>query len=137
MACRDGLKIIVFVMLCATFCSPAGAVAQTLDPSDLAQMHKTYDDNEVRYKRDYVGKTFSGVLPFKSAVDQAPFKPGTYSVGFGNGLIIPDIECGGVSKQPTLNQIVNWHKGDKIRVTGVVTGHTLGHVDLEQCVFER
>jgi hypothetical protein len=53
-------------------------------------MHKTYEDNEIRFKRDYVGKTFSGVLPFKSA-DENLLAKGTYSIGFGSGLMIPDI----------------------------------------------
>ena len=42
----------------------AGRPAPQLGASDIEPMRSTHQDNEVRYKRDYVGKEFSAELPF-------------------------------------------------------------------------
>jgi hypothetical protein len=34
----------------------------TLDPSNIAEMGETYKANEARFRRDYVGRIFSGVV---------------------------------------------------------------------------
>jgi hypothetical protein len=105
-----------------------------LSGSDLPKVVSTYRENEMRFKRDFLGKQFSDVLPFKSATENV-FLKGSYLVGFGNN-IISDVNC--TVKSPTeISAIANWNKGDRIHIEGNVKDVTLGSVNLESCRLTR
>jgi TPR repeat protein len=109
--------------------------AVILAADDLPKIAKTYRENEMRFKRDFFGKQFSGVLPFMSA-KESMFSEGTYSVGFGTGNFSSDIDCN-VKSPAEIAEIANWNKGDKIRIGGVVKDVTMGTVVLEPCTLSK
>ncbi len=106
-----------------------------LSSADLPNVVKTYHENEIRFKRDFFGKRFSDVLPFRSATVSI-FSKGTYRVGFGTGSFSSDIDCK-VTSQGDISVIVNWNKGDNIHVEGIVSDVTMGSVQLDQCTLSK
>jgi hypothetical protein len=109
--------------------------AGSLSRSDLPTVVSTYRDNEMRFKRDFVGRQFSDVLPFKSAKENLIIK-GRYMVGFGKGNLTSDVDCT-VTSPVEISTIANWNKGDQIRIEGVVKDVTLGSVQLDQCRLSK
>lgn len=106
----------------------------SLSGSDLPMAVKTYRENEMRFKRDLVGKPFADVLPFKNASENVIFK-GAYTVRFGKGFT-NDVNCT-VTSPLEISTIANWKDGDQIRVVGNVKDVTLGSVNLESCRLSR
>ena len=124
----------------ATTVTPAAAPmgqsfsGNRLNGSDLPKVVSTHRENEMRFKRDFLGKQFSDVLPYKSASEKILVK-GSYLVGFGNN-IISDVNC--TAKSPTeISAIANWNKGDRIHIEGNVKDVTLGSVNLESRTLSR
>jgi hypothetical protein len=102
----------------------------SLSGTDLPKVVSTYRENEMRFKRDFLGKPFSDVLPFRSATEST-FIKGSYLVGFGKGFT-GDVNC--TVKSPLLiSTIANWNKGDQIQIDGIVKDVTLGTVNLDEC----
>jgi len=92
-----------------------------------------YRQNEARFKRDYVGKQFEDILPFRSAKESFLIA-GRYMIGFGTGGFTVDCM---VSDKAVMNRIVDWNKGDRVRVRGVVKDVTMGSVQLDGCLFSK
>jgi hypothetical protein len=88
----------------------------------------------MRFKRDFVGKQFSDVLPFKSAKEQM-FVKNSCLVCFGNSFI-SDVDCT-VKSPMEISAIANWNKRDQIYGEGAVKDVTLGSVKLESCRLSR
>jgi hypothetical protein len=63
-----------------------------LSGGDLPNIAGTYRENEIRFKRDFYGKRFSDILPFRDAKESVIFK-GTYIIGFGKGGFLSDLDC--------------------------------------------
>lgn len=112
-----------------------GALAQGLLSKDLETVVKTYRDNEARFKRDFVGKRFSDVVPFMEAKEDI-FSQGKFRIGFGNGKIISDVDCI-VSSERAISEIANWNKGDQVKVEGVITDVIMGSVKLGNCKITK
>lgn len=126
--------LVACLMLAILLVHQAGA--QTLGVTDIDPMYETYKANEVRFIRNYVGKTFSAVLPFRDARENIILK-GHFTISFGEGdTFAADIDCE-VSDRTTIDSIVDWNKGDAVKVTGVVKDNTMGTTNLENCTFSR
>ena len=95
----------------------------------------TYRENGIRFKRDFYGKRFSDILPFRDAKETVIFK-GRYIVGFGKGGFLSDLDCT-VTSQAVISTVANWNKGDRIRVEGVVKDVTMGSVELDGCTLSK
>jgi len=117
------------------FLMPCFAFAQALSNSDIAPMHETYDANQARFKRDYVGKTLKANLPM-SQVTESIFNKNSYRISLGNRSLLSDVDCV-VSDKPTIDKIMNWNKGDLITVSGRVSDHVMGSIILEPCQVSR
>jgi hypothetical protein len=109
---------------------PEARVLGSLSGSDLPMVVKTYRENEMRFKRDFVGKPFGDVLPFKNASENVIFK-GAYTVRFGKGFT-SDLDCT-VTSPVEISTIANWKNGDQILIQGNVKDVTLGSVNLDSC----
>jgi hypothetical protein len=57
-------------------------------------------------------------------------------VGFGTGGFTSDIDCS-VSDKAVMSRIVDWNKGDSVKVSGLVSDVTMGSVQLDGCVFSK
>jgi hypothetical protein len=95
----------------------------------------TYRQNEARFKRDYQGKQFESNLPFRSA-RESMFFADRYMVGFGTGGFTSDVDCV-VSDKAVMNRIVDWNKGDRVKVSGIVKDVTMGSVQLDVCSLSK
>jgi hypothetical protein len=112
----------------------AAAEQPLLKERDLPKIVETYRENETRFGKDFLGKRFSDVLPFRSAVEML-FR-GTYRVGFGTGILASDLDCT-VTSPDDISRIGEWRKGDKIYVEGIVKDVIRGSVELEQCTLSN
>jgi TPR repeat protein len=115
--------------------APAAPANSPLGASDVTKIVSTYHENEMRFKRDFFGKRFSGVMPFLKTTEQM-FSKNTYTVGFGAGSSLSDVDCK-VSAPDEISLITDWNKGDKIRVEGVIRDVTMGAVQLSECVLSK
>lgn len=125
----------VVILACGLLGSVEHVNAQDLGESDLKKIAGTYSENEMRYKRDFAGKSFSAVLPFRSAKENMFFK-GQYRVGFGRGGFTSDVDCT-IDNTADVNRVTDWNKGDMIHVSGVVSDVTMGSVELKPCQMTK
>jgi hypothetical protein len=107
------------------------AMAQSLGNGDLKKMHDTYDANQARFMRDYVGKQFSATMPLHG-VRENPFIRGRFAISFGSGRFSSDVDCN-TSDKSIIDRVVDMNKGDQITVSGTIKDHVMGSVILEDC----
>lgn len=105
-----------------------------LGVDDLDTMEDVWHDNELRFQREYIGRTFKATMPFFD-VGEAFLKDGVYSVEFGDNVMFGDIKCL-VSNRSQLSAISNWSKGQPITVTGVVADNEGFSFRLDRCSFK-
>ena len=118
----------------------AGAAnAQTLNSSDITAVADASRNNEIRFNRDYRGKTFSDLMIFNSA-DENIFAAGSYWLRFQSGKSA-SLFGGGVtcrtSDQSVLNEVADWNKGQQVLVTGTVRTTQMGIVHIDDCKFVK
>lgn len=109
--------------------STAAATNQYLGEADLENMHETYEKNQARFVRDFVGKDFRAVLRLNKVTQNLIFKS-DFHVSFGADF--HGVSCG-IHDQEAISFITNLDKGDKVLVVGRVSDHSFGDVDLSQC----
>ncbi len=115
----------------ATPAPPAvpAAPPANLGPGDLPVMHQTYEMNQARFARDYVGKSFFGILTLAEVRENLIFK-GKYEIGFGQRH--DGVSCS-IDDKPTIDLMTDKNKGDQISVFGIVKDHEFGSVILDSC----
>jgi len=106
-----------------------------LNGSDLPKVVSTYRENEMRFKRDFLGRKFLDVLPFMNSKEKI-FAKDSYTVSFGTGRVLGDVDCT-VSSPAAIAEIANWNKGDSIHIEGVVKDVTFGSVQLNPCTLSK
>jgi hypothetical protein len=100
-----------------------------LGPDDIAKAIETAKQNELRFKRDYEGRTifFSWVFYKVSS----SFSDG-WRVEFGNGSFSGNVYCR-VSDQSTLNRVIEWDKGHHATIRGTIVDGSWGDLELKNC----
>jgi len=109
------------------------ALAADLGAKDIAGAIDTYRANEIRFTRDYAGKSIEFTWTFSRA--KAKLFGSGYRVTIGTGGLTGNVDCS-VTEQKLLDQIVEWNKGQKVRVRGVVEDVTMGDLQLKECTIE-
>jgi predicted metalloprotease len=105
--------------------------APTFTNRDIAKIVETSRSNEIPFNRDYKGKMFSDVLPFKMASET--WLGGGYRVGFGSrGMGGGGVDCQ-ISDPKVLNEVVEWNPGLMVSVTGKIKTTSMGDLQLENC----
>ena len=112
----------------------ATSYAENLGQQDHTSMHETYKANQIRFKRDYVGRQFVGRIPFRT-VRENVFDKGKYTVEFGTGGFTSDLDCK-ISDPAVIDRIVEWNKGDMVTVSGIVQDSMMGSIQLSACKFQ-
>ena len=118
--------------------APAAAAAARGGPLgnlDLERIVSTYKANQMRFARDFKGKPFVGVSPFKSAEEEIISK-GAYRIGLGSGSFMSDIDCT-FSDPADIQRMSDWNPGDQISVTGTIKDVTFGSLQLDPCTMEK
>jgi hypothetical protein len=108
--------------------SPPRSRGLTYD--DVPAMVAAYKQNEIRFKRNYVGRQFFDRLKLMR-------------VSNGNGLTtdtrtrldFDNVHC--YVTTGSVPGVTSWNKGDLVEVWGVVKDVWFSTVELEQCVFRR
>jgi len=104
------------------------AYAADFGVADVPTIVSTYRQNSVRFKRDFVGKTFSAILRFDSASEHFW---GSLTAAFDGGNVI----CLSITGDTT--KIADWNQGDHIKVDGTVYDVTLGALQLKPCALYK
>jgi hypothetical protein len=95
----------------------------------------TSRENEIRFDRDFKGKTFADRMIFGSLTEE--IFGGTYAAhfdgenhsGFGD-----DVICGDIAKGAA-NQLIDWKSGQTAYVSGQIDTTMFGTVFLKNCQF--
>jgi hypothetical protein len=124
--------VVGIVMLVA---QPQWAAGQVFTKGDIPLMVETSRTNEIRFDRDYKGKPFSDVLPFRRALEDF-FTKGEYTVSFGRAAFGGGVDCS-ISHPTILNQVVEWSPGALVSVNGTIRTTMMGDVVLDNCQFTR
>ena len=98
--------------------------------ADIQRAVKTYEANEVRFQRDFVGKSIDFVSVFNRASSR--WIGNGYRITFGNGSFGGGVDCV-ITDQTLLDKIVEWNKGQRVRIFGIIKDVTVGDLQLEQC----
>ena len=129
---RFGPPIVGILMLVA---QPQFAVAQVFITSNIPLMVETSRTNEIRFNRDYKGKPFSDVLPFRRALENF-FTKGEYTVSFGRAPYGGGVDCS-ISHPTVLKEVVEWRPGVLVSVSGTIRTTMMGDLMLDDCQFAR
>jgi hypothetical protein len=89
----------------------AQSLKEKLGPKDIQRAIDTYKQNELRFVRDFKGKTIAFTWTFYSVDADTWFNRG-HRVSIGNGTFNGGVDCY-ISDQETLDKIVEWNKGQK------------------------
>jgi len=101
--------------------------------ADISTIAETSKTNEIRFGRDYKGRTFADTMVLVNISES--INKGTYrvslksnlSLGFGGG-----VDCK-LSDPRSLEIAVNWNKGQRIEVSGIIEGTSVGDLVLSSC----
>jgi len=111
----------------------SAAFAAEFGGSDIQRAIDTYRANEVRFQRDFAGRSIDFNWVFYKASSR--FIGSGYRITIGNGGFSGNVDCI-INDQATLDQLVNWNKGQRIHVTGIIDDVTMGDLQLKQCRLE-
>jgi hypothetical protein len=109
----------------------AQSLKEKLGAKDIQRAVDTYKQNELRFVRDFKGKPIAFNWVFNSVSAENWFGHG-HRVSIGNGSFSDGVDCY-ISDQATLDKIVEWNKGQKVYVTGIVDDVSVGDLKLSQC----
>ncbi len=107
------------------------AASQGLAASDIVEIIIAYHENELKFKRDYLGKTLIATMFFDN-VGGAAFGAG-YFVGFDGISGSAGLTCSFSETLP--NEVIDWDAGKSVSITGVVYDVVLSTLYLKRCSF--
>ena len=108
------------------------AASQELAASDIVKIMITYYENELIFKRDYLGKTLIATMFFDN-VGGAAFGGG-YFVRFDGTNGSAGLTCSFSETLP--NKVIDWDAGKSVSLTGVVYDVVLSTLYLKRCRFK-
>ena len=108
------------------------ATSQELTASDIPKIITTYYEDELEFRRDYLGKTFMATMFFDNIGGEA--FGGGYFVGFNGINGSAGVTCSFSETLPY--EIIDWDSGRSVSLTGVVYRVVLVTLYLEKCEFE-
>jgi hypothetical protein len=110
--------------------APRPAGTNSFTTTDLADIATTYQQNEPRFKREYVGRQFQGKMLLRNIKDdllELSGVPKKTRVEFGSAFcVVP---------RGSINGIDRWKPSDKFEVTGIIKDVWFGNVELGHCSF--
>jgi uncharacterized protein YraI len=92
---------------------------------DAKDIVDTSRGNEVRFNRDYKGKTFQDVLTLKSITERL--------LGSGYNVSFDGADCRVNATEA--QRMIDWNKGQQVRVTGSIRTTAFGDLQLDACSF--
>jgi hypothetical protein len=107
------------------------AASQELSARDIPKIILTYYDDESKFVRDYLGKTFTSMMFFHSVGGEA-FRGG-YLVGFDGKGESAGLTCNFSESLP--DGVIYWQMSRPVALTGIVYKVVLSNLYLERCEF--
>ena len=98
-------------------------------------MHASYDDNQARFRRDYIGRQFSADLPIHQ-ISESQISSDILVISLGSGTPAGDVACA-VSGEDNIRAATELHKGQIVHITGTVDDHSSGSIDLKECQISQ
>ena len=128
------LKISALSVFIVTLSSNLSGTAesQELLASDIPKIILTYYEDESKFERDYLGKTFTSTMFFHD-VGGGAFRGG-YFVGLDGKDGSAGLTCSFSESLP--DGVIYWQTGRPVSLTGVVYKVVLSNLYLEICEFE-
>jgi Putative peptidoglycan binding domain len=116
---------------------PSTTIANPSPPAeftsaDIKRIVDTERSNQVRFARDFKGRSFEDRLALKR-ISENIVKDG-YVVNFGTSAFGGGVDCR-LTKSEVPSDMVDWNKGDQKIVRGVISDTSLGDVVLTHCSF--
>lgn len=108
------------------------SASRELEADDIPKLINTYYEDEIKFNRDYLGKTLTATLFFKDAREKA-FVTG-YFVGFDGINGSAGLTCSFFETLPSV--FIDWEAGKPVSLTGIVSNIVLATLYLERCKFE-
>ena len=108
------------------------AASQELSASDIPKIITTYYEDELEFRRDYLGKTFMAAMFFDNVGGEA--FGGGYFVGFNGINGSAGVTCSFSETLPY--EIIDWDSGRPVSLTGVVYRVVLVTLYLKKCEFK-
>lgn len=105
-----------------------------LGAKDIERITKTSQTNDIRFNRDYKGKSFQATLPVNQIAENFLISD-RYTATFGKNLFTNNVTCD-VSDRTTIDQMMDWEKGQMVKVSGTIKKTLMGNIALENCQFE-
>jgi hypothetical protein len=102
--------------------------------TDIPRIVENSRNNEIRFNRDYKGRTFDSNMAFKSASEDS-FRAGKYRISFAAVDGEGQVDCYVTDKQ-TIDMIADWPKGRSARVSGEIRSTVMGDVQLDTCTIQ-
>ena len=123
----------VLIFIVTLFSNSAGiSASQELTANDIPNIIVTYYEDESKFERDYLGKTFTATMFFDGIGGEA--FGGGYFVGFHGINGSAGVTCSFSETLP--NEVIYWNAGKSVSLTGVVYRVVLVVLYLERCEFE-
>jgi hypothetical protein len=129
---RQGAKMKKLLAVAAVLAAVTTANAAELGPSDIQRAIETYRSNEIRFERDFSGRSIEFVWTFNRASSRRIGEG--YRVSFGNGSFMGGVDCV-VTEQAVLDEIVEWNKGQRVNVSGIIKTVSVGTLQLKDCTI--
>ena len=126
-------KLLAMPLIAVTVLTATTSIAADFGAKDIQRAIDTYRQNEMRFQRDFVGRSIEFVWVFDKASSR--FFGNGYRVSFGNGGFNGGVDCI-VSDQETLDKIVEWNKGQRAFVSGTIDDVSVGDLKLKNCKIE-
>ncbi len=108
------------------------AASQELSASDIPKIIITYYEDNIKFKHDYLGKTFIATMFFDNVGGEV--FGGGYFVGFDGINGSAGLTCSFSEAMP--NEVIDWDEGKPVSLTGIVYDVVLANLYLEKCTFE-
>lgn len=109
----------------------APALAYDLNNTDIPKALASYEQNQLRFNREYVGKTISFGGPVNEI--QKQIIGGSYRITFGNTNSFSGHVYCEITDPVLLDKIVAWNKGDMVNVDGTIKDVWFGNLELDRC----
>ena len=111
--------------------TPAAPAPAAFSASALGDIVTTSQANEIRFNRDYKGRSFHASMKLRGVSDS--FTKGRYHITFTSAAGVK-VGCF-VSDPATPDKAVEWNPGQTVEVSGVIDDTTFGNLNLSKCVL--
>jgi hypothetical protein len=110
------------------------AADELLGPQDIDRAILTYQQNKLRFARDYGGRTIKFIWTFQDA-EHKTYEDGVRITLGPADYFKPGVWCV-TTDQETVDRAIEWKPGQRVKATGVIKEVSWGKLVLRDCTAE-